>query len=477
MSSLARKRAAPQLAVGLSLFDASGGVVGVAACVPPPAAAAAAPGLSLVHTDTLTASPEVGSFIVRVPLGGGVVRLTRVQGPRGRDDVPPIKRGEIKGLSAAAALRLRRSMMSVDQSRVRFGFFVGNTLPAGEFQWPDVTVFLRRYRARFERRWPGTPAFWVKELTDGGTPHLHLVVLWLSSPPSLREFRKWNDNAWADVVCSTHPSHRTVACSVDAVRSYAGSAAYLSGYLTQAKKIVHDDGSVEEGQRQSDTGKMWGCIGKRFLPIRWETDTMTAEQGEKTTRIMRRWREKKGTFWLHSRATYSMKERRGVPTEHWQRFDKTFGKAFSPGSFADERWVALHKESGYRIRRCCPRLFRRLTRDVWSLDVESGKYENNGTEIHSACSGWHFIGVADFAKVVRFVKGVGPVPLTTCEKRWVENGQVGSVQRLRGVRIDGSRLAGGRAPPGSSFIGRADLRSLYECGRVDASPVEQSPSS
>jgi hypothetical protein len=278
MPSLARKRATVQRAVGASLFDATGGVVAaggaaVSAAGGPPASA----GLSLVHSDTVTPSPEVGSFVVRVPLNGRVVRLTRVVGPRGsRDDEEKAggKRGEIKGLSQHAALRLKRSMMSVDSTKVVSGFFIGNTVPAGEFGWPDFKIFLRRYRSRFERRWPGTPAYWVKELQGNGTPHLHLVVLWLADPPGLDEFRKWNDNAWADVVHSTHPRHRYVGCTVDPVRSYEGSASYLSSYLTQPKKIVRDDGSEEVG-RQSDTGKMWGIIHKSHLPIRWESDTLT----------------------------------------------------------------------------------------------------------------------------------------------------------------------------------------------------------
>ncbi len=443
---------------------------------PPPAAAAALPGLSLVHTDTFTPSPEVGSFVVRVPLNGRVVRLTRVQGPRGsRDDEesPAAKRGEIKGLSAAAALRLKRSMLSVDGACVCSSFFVANTVPAGEFGWPEFRVFLRRYRSRFERRWPGVPAYWVKELTSTGTPHLHLVVLWLSSAPSLTEFREWNDNAWADVVHSSHPSHRFVACRVDLVRSYVGSASYLSGYLTQRKKIVRDDGEEEE-ERQSDTGKMWGCIHKNCLPIRWETDTLTGPQGVQATRVMRRWRQRKGTFWLHSKSSHDSPRTMGKPTE-WRRLRVEKMKTFN-GSLVSslEGWLNVFRGLGFRVRRCRPRLFRQLRRTIWSRDDDTGRYENNGEEIHSACSGWHFIDVAHFGKLVRFVKGTGAaVSLTSCEKRWLKNGDVGRVQRVRDVRIDGTRLAGGSAAPRPSCIGVADLRWLHECGWFDAPPAQQ----
>jgi hypothetical protein len=366
-------------------------------------------------------------------------------------------------------------MLSVDASRVVAGFFIANTVPAGEFGWPDFKTFLRRYRSRFERRWPGIPAYWVKELTSTGTPHLHLVVLWLHAPPSLTEFRKWNDNAWADVVKSSHPSHRDVGCRVDLVRSYVGSAAYLSSYLTQAKKVTHDDGT-EEVQRQSDTGKMWGCINKKHLPIRWESDTITGVQGTRATRVMRKWRERKGTFWLHSSRSHSPSHLQGAAVE-WHSFRRTYKNTLGHAwSAAQMFWVGEMKRAGYRVRRRVPRLFRNLRRPIWSVDVESGKFENNGEEIHAAVSGWHFIDVKHFGKLLRFVKGTGAAALTRCEERWAKNGTFDDVRPVRDIRIDGSRLAGGSAARGAARISRDDLRWLHECGWFDALPVEQSDS-
>jgi hypothetical protein len=269
-----------------------------------------------------------------------------------------------------------------------------------------------------------------------------------------------------------------VGCRVDEVRSYVGSASYLSSYLTQAKKIVDPDDDREQAIRQSDTGKMWGCIGKGFLPIRWESDTLTGPQGVQATRIMRKWRERRGTFFLHSKQSHTMKKNWGKPVA-WRRLRlekmKTFeGAAIS--SVAD--WLRMFRESGFKIRRCRPRLFRRLTRDVWSLDVASGKYEKNGTEIHSACSGWHFIDVKHFGKLMRFVKGTGAASsLTGCEERWLKNGTVGHVRRVRDVRIDGSRLAGRSPARGVAGSALEDLRGLHECGWFDAPPVEQSGAS
>ncbi len=439
----AGKRFKPPRAIGASLF---GGVEqgGDGAAAPPP------PGLSLVHTDTLAVTPDVGSFVIRVPLNGAVVRITRVAGPRGRgqeDDSAPPKRGGIQGLSGGAALRLRRSMLSVDASKVVQAFFVGNTVPIGEFGWPDFRVFLRRYRSRFERRWPGVPAYWVKELQGNGTPHLHLVVLWVSAPPTLQKFRNWNDEAWAKVVRSTHPKHREVGCSVDLVRSYQGSAAYLSGYLTQPKKIVRDDGT-EEVIRQSDTGKMWGCINKAHLPITWESDTLAPAQGLQLTRIMRRWRERKGTFFLHSKSSHDSPRTMGKPTE-WRRV-----RAAPSAAVGVPELIEFYRGLGARVRRCRPRLFRRNGVKLWDMDEGSRKVERRNVEpkklylrdplngkvlkdsagekqfewvdeIHSVCSGWHFIDVAHFGKLVRFVKGTGAaVSLTSCEKRWLKNGDI-----------------------------------------------------
>jgi hypothetical protein len=360
-------------------------------------------------------------------------------------------------------------MMCVNGAKVVASFFMANTVPAGEFGWPDFKLFLRRYRSRFERRWPGVPAFWVKELTTTGTPHLHLVVLWLSSPPVLSEFRKWNDSAWAGVVHSSHPRHRDVGCRVDLVRSYVGSASYLSGYLTQRRKVV---GEAEgECQRQSDTGKMWGIIGKSHLPISWESDTVSAAQGLQLTRIMRRWRERKGTFFLHSKSSHDSRRSQGKPVE-WRRV-----RAAPSAAVGVPELIEFYRGLGARVRRCRPRLFRRMTRSLWSVDERSRKWEKHGDEIHSACSGWHFINVADFGEVMRFVKGVrSPASLTSCEKRWL-NGSAASMRQVRNVRPHRENLAGRQSSRGSAECNREDLHGLHECWWFDAPPAVEPHSS
>ena len=481
---LVRKRARNQRAVGPSLFDASCGGRGAAGDAASEASGPAAPGLSLVHSDTLTDQPEVGEYVVSLPRGGAVVRVSRVAGRRGRDDedeesvrafrklFKSKKRGTIKGLSPAAALRLKRAMLSVDGSRVVASFFVANTVPAGEFGWDDCRVFLRRYRTRFERRWSGVVAFWVKELTNTGTPHLHFVILWLSAPPSLTEFRAWNDDAWASVVRSSHPRHREVGCRVDLVRSYAGSAAYLSSYLK--KKVVKDEAGNEVEQRQSDTGRMWGIIGKSHLPVTWDREVVSAEQGKTITRTLRRLRVKKGRYYLRSESSHDSLRTQGKPCT-WHRVRPHKVKAINGVRLVtlDEQLHA-YRSFGLRVKRVTPRVGRNIWVNVWSSDSDTGRVEKTGEELHFVSSSWHFVKTDEVAPLLSWVKGDRAAPLlTACEKRWLKNGDIGAVQSVRKERADDEGLGGRSAARGAEIFSESDMRPVYELVWGHPPPAEQ----
>lgn len=430
MSVVAWKRLKDQRAVGASLYDAIGcGDEGAAAgggrgLVPP--APAASSGLALSHSDSFLGTRAVGSFVLRIPENGSVVRLTKVSGPRGGRIIQR-KRGKIHGLSTGAALRLQRCMLEVNQARVAESFFVSNTIPliggVPEFGWKDVRRFLKLWRQRFERRFPQHAAVWVKELTAKGSPHLHFVVVWAKDAPrpTVEEFKGWNDDAWADVVQSSHPKHRQVACNVKVLRSWEGAARYLSCYLGK--------GSAED-PRTEDSGKMWGLIGRKNLPIDWRDEVeLGAKDGRFVQRQLLHLQRKKRTYWMVR--TIFKDEKVG-----WSRVRQ--GKwPVSAGIM-----IGVYPESGFQksivltaaqaldvarcygvpVKRVVPRCCRTKEVPLWSMDEDSGKLEKceAGEELHAFVSGWHHVSSSEVLRLVDYVKNPPIDRLTRCERRWAE---------------------------------------------------------
>lgn len=423
MLAVAGKRKRKQRAVGASLFDAiCGGTVagaGGEAAGPP----APLPGLALLHSDSFKEKREVGSFTLRVPQGGKCCKLTKVGCDRGKR-VTERKRGKVHGLSPAAGLRLRRSMLAVDVGAIETPFFISNTIPlingVAEFGWPDMRRFLRLYRQRFERKFPGVSAHWVKELTAKGSPHLHIVVPWpVGQAPKLDEFRKWNDDAWAEVVRSSHPKHRDVGCNVQLLRSWEGGVSYLSCYLSA--------GSAED-PRTEDSGKMWGIIGRKYLPVTWLPEVeLTEAEGKFVQRQLLHLQRKKRQRWLVSEQSHSCEKNRGKPVK-WRRvraqqaWDAKFvntsilSDAQMNAVYADcapsvvlslEQQLCNYREWGFKVKKLIPSCCRRKVVAVWSVDEHSGKVEKSYEEMHSFSSGWHHIGAADVLRLVAWVKAHG----------------------------------------------------------------------
>lgn len=399
----------------------------------PPAAPA---GLALLHSDSFNEKREVGSFVLRVAENGKVVKLTKVQGPRG-ESKKLRQRGKVHGLSRGAALRLRRSMLSVNLGKVESSFFVSNTIPliggVAEFGWVEVKRFLRMYRQRLERKYPGVVAFWVKELTAKGSPHLHLVVPWVTgSAPSLEDFRAWNDDAWADVVQSSHPRHRVVGCNVKLLRSWEGAVNYLSCYLSE--------GSADD-PRTEDSGKMWGIIGRKNLPVDWLPEIeLTEAEGKYVQRQLLRVQRKKRAYWLVATSTRSLSSSWGKRME-WRRVrdgvkwnasevatsvlsDEQLESVFCERERSShvvldvEQQLVNYRDYGFKVKRVRPSCCRRSKVALWSADVETGKMEltEQGEEIHSFSSGWHHVASSEVLRLVRWVKVHGVGVARSCER-------------------------------------------------------------
>jgi hypothetical protein len=340
-------------------------------------------------------------------------------------------------------------LLSVDHSKVRATFEGCNTVPAGEFGFDDLRKFLKNWADRFKRRWPGVACIPVKELTVKGTPHVHFVVVVPDgvAVPSLREFRAWNDDAWADVVKSNHPSHRKTACRVNVVESWDRIVRYLSGYLTKGLGVE----GVENDQAK--TGKMWTVINRKCLPVSWKSVVLNPSEKMQVSRTLCRHRKAQKTL-LISTSTHSTKKHWGLPPSRWKRlcshagFRQNFwideGEDLPPPhAFRSSLLVRSMKEhDGYRLRRISPRPYRReFIKNVWVQDSETSKVERSpvavgkvvwrvdpttgkrervyADQVNDVPNSWHYLPSNEVVRLLEYVRRDASAGLTACERRWL----------------------------------------------------------
>ncbi len=420
------KRAAVHRATGPSLFDvwvreAAADAAGSEAAASPP------PGLSLVHPYSQGEGRKSSSAVLRIAENGHVVHLRRprLSGPPRRTGRV---RGKVNGLSRASAARCKRFLLSCDRSKVVRRLFEGtNTIPEGEFTVAEFKPFVKKWRDRFERKFPGVPVPWVEEVTEKGTLHLHFIVVWLRGAPrmGLKEFREWNDGAWAEVVRSSHPSHWKTGCTVNVIRTWERVVNYFSGYLAKGA-----------GLQVEAAGRMWGCIGRKFFPASWVEVEVTDAERKEITRSLVRCRQAKRVV-LVSTKTYSLRKR-GVKTDGWCRLSARFNDAVR-GSRREQVVMKGEKEDGWRLRIIRPRLYRRNAVKLFDRDEDSGKVERRYVEqkrlrrfcpiegkkvdvwcdeIDSVAAAWHYLPAAEVLRLLGYVRRDAESGLTACEKRW-----------------------------------------------------------
>lgn len=303
-------------------------------------------------------------------------------------------------------------MLSVDETAVESAFFATNTVPAGEFSIAEFKRFVKLWGQRFRRSFPAHCAFWVMELTKKLTPHLHVIVTWVNGRPGaplLTDFRAWNDAAWAEVVKSTHPMHRIVACNVQPVVKWGGASSYLSGYL---KKSANQHADLE-------TGRMWGVVNEEGLPVCWIGERLSREQGQYVVRCLRRHRQSK-VIWLHSLSSHDTLRTQGKPRQ-WARLRFKEGMSFERQRIASEAdLVGCYRSFGFRVRRVRPTCFRREKIKVWSEDEDSGKIENRSGadgsdyEIYSAASSWYYLPGGVVQRLIAAAKRLYPEGVSPC---------------------------------------------------------------
>jgi hypothetical protein len=393
--------------------------------------------LSLAHIYSQQIDSPAAFGVVHVAKNGFVTHLRRPKLVGRRVVAEDVKRGKVKGLSRSAAARCRRRFLSVDQSRVQASFFCCDTLPQGEFTYLEFKRFVKRFRDRFERAYPGTPCLWVIEFTEKREPHLHFMPVWLKGKPmpTIQQFRAWNIEAWIASVKSKNPGHRRAGTQADLCRTFEGGASYLSGYLT---KGVDDD--VER-----ETGRMWGCFNRKFLPVdERQTELTKAEYYWLQRRLIQR--RRKQAAWLHSVSSHDTRRRWGMPTV-WRRVRQVLPDELrqgAPPGFRPsiESIVDYYRGNGFRVRQVKINPFRRRGIKVFDFDESSGKVERRRhvdpkvfrklnpetgatetecvDEIDSVACAWHYLDSEIVLGLIEYLRRPRS-GLTACEERWAEN--------------------------------------------------------
>jgi hypothetical protein len=260
---------------------------------------------------------------------------------------------------------------SIDQSQVVCTFFAGYTVPRGEADWAQMERHRRAYLKRFDRRWGDASAFivWKKEPHKSGTVHLHALIFWVVPEPRLEDFRRWNDDAWAETVKSPNPHHRRVGCRVELMQSWSGVGWYCAKYL--AKDWIGVD---------ADTGRIWGVHNRHLLARSIDVQHVPPLVGVQMQRQLRKLQRRRRERWW-------------VQVEgHWIPIFSGRGRLPVPDQ------VSMAKRMGHRVKRFRPTCLVTTERSVWADVIESNGFRSGvrsleclGTERHAFASSLHFI--------------------------------------------------------------------------------------
>jgi len=254
---------------------------------------------------------------------------------------------------------------SVDRRRVLAEWAVTLTSVVGEISWTEHEVVRKRYAERLRRRWGNRlTAIWTREPHPrSGFPHMHCVFFWVADPPSLAEFKAWNDRAWAESVGKSVEKVMKCGCRVEPVISVGGFAVYLSKYVS--KMPGPDDVAVE-----SEHGKSWGYFNKKLLPLDITDVVEPPAVGKLYLRTLRRLEQRKRRVWQY----------RGVGAKSGKTFWGPIHECMRefPGPRASVPGIkAMFREMGWTIRY---KKYRVMRRRIVSEQLGKGEYLLDGGE-------------------------------------------------------------------------------------------------
>jgi hypothetical protein len=334
---------------------------------------------------------------LRVPLGqvgiqiAGGGQLVRVVDGGKRPCKPPqdVLRGKCRGMSKEARLRQLKFVNAVDRRQVAGTIFVTLTLRGKEGtgvveSWSLIEAARRKWFKRLERfltprRWF---ALWRKEPHKSGVAHLHVLLFFLDELPHLvKEFRPWNDRAWAESVGDV--SITGTACSTELLRSWNGVTAYLCKYLAK-----------EQDLQEVETGKVWDVVHRQLVPIDLSCELVKKEIGTTFRRILRRWHQRKSASW-QAKLPDENGRPRWMTVRPWVQRSRVV-------SVVDQ--LEQLRASGVRVRRRRPRLSYTADVPLWVEDVSTGRVENHGSERHTFFAGTYFLRDVDARRLLSWAE-------------------------------------------------------------------------
>lgn len=295
------------------------------------------------------------------------------------------RRGECHGFSRSSRLNMLATVHAIDRASIVCTFFVTLTVPAGEGGWQEMESWRSLWFKRFERRWGRGRCFivWKKELHKNGTPHLHALIFWVENPPHLKDFRPWNDDAWADTVKSQNPHHRRVGCRVELMNSWNGVGHYCAKYLAK-----------DQDGLQAETGRIWGVWNRELRNTRAlnvQSHQMQPMAGRKVRRVLRRLQRRRRESW-------------------WVLWEKKWCKLRRVKNLSVLDQVAQAKAAGLRVKRCRPRCQVTRQYQVWAETITSSRalgreirqLEPVGVEISSYAPSLHFVQADTALRLMRW---------------------------------------------------------------------------
>lgn len=336
-------------------------------------------GLSLAHKWPLGIEAHPGDFLISAPVNGGCCRVSEVGRPKpGRKNGGT--RGEVKGFSSSSRRRQLETINQINKKKIKGIIFDTLTLPEGEGTWADLERWRRAFMKRFHRKWSKYNYFivWKKELTEKFTPHLHLLIFWLDEPPHMvKEFRPWNDRAWARVVKSKNIHHERCGCNTQLMKSWNGVVYYCAKYLAKN----------QQGLR-SATGRIWGVERRDLLnsAVDVEMKVVSPEVGKRVRRACRKLQERKREKWFV--------QVDGSWHRIWPQREQTAAGRVVVNTV--ENQIRIARMCGYRLKRSRPRCCRTKESNIWAEVEDSASprrktIELQGTEKHAYAPALHFI--------------------------------------------------------------------------------------
>jgi hypothetical protein len=172
-----------------------------------------------------------------------------------REEIGGGKRGAIREFSPASRRRLMGLMAQIDRTAFkRRPLFITLTYPAKYPQTAAVyKAHLRRFLARFNRRYPHVPLVWRLEFQARGAPHYHLMVF----SPWFIPWR-WVAGAWYEATGKSDVYTLLAGTETRAVRTWRGVMFYAAKYMSKTTRLP----------TAQAPGRLWGVHNRRDLPIR-----------------------------------------------------------------------------------------------------------------------------------------------------------------------------------------------------------------